>query len=173
MSSTSSFEKQASRTESPPFTTSSNSSGVKPSSQTESPPFLLCPDLSSNQRMSPRTLDHPNATKNIKNLPPSPIPTSRTRIANYDKDNDMYRLNSVHRSASTRDFRRTSLRNQFDVHAYGDYWLGHIRFLHRAEIILVLKLSILTVSLTFPDYIFLLYGPKRINMSCQLVLYML
>ncbi|KAM3712170.1 hypothetical protein ACJW31_01G161700 [Castanea mollissima] len=110
-SSSSSVEKQTSRTESPPLSTSSNSSSVKPSGQTESSPFLFSPDFTStNQRMSLRTPDHPNAKKNIKNM--IPIPISRTRsTANYDNDkNDMYKLKSVHRSASTREFRRTTSR---------------------------------------------------------------
>ena len=112
--SSSSVEKPNSRTESLPLSTSSNSSSVKPSSQTESSTFLFSQDFTStNQRMSLRTPDHPNATKNIKNM--IPIPISRTRsTAKYDNDNDMYKLKSVHRSASTREFRRTS---RFEVHA--------------------------------------------------------
>ena len=113
--SSSSVEKPNSRTESLPLSTSSNSSSVKPSSQTESSTFLFSPDFTStNQRMSLRTPDHPNATKNIKNV--IPIPISRIRsTAKYDNDNnDMYKLKSVHRSASTREFRRTS---RFEVHA--------------------------------------------------------
>uniref|UniRef100_A0A7N2KWK2 Protein kinase domain-containing protein n=1 Tax=Quercus lobata TaxID=97700 RepID=A0A7N2KWK2_QUELO len=116
-SSSSSVEKPNSRTESPPLSTSSNSSSVKPSSQTESSTFLLSQDFTStNQRMSLRTPDHPNAAKNIKNM--IPIPISRTcSTAKYDNDNnDMYKLKSVHRSASTREFRRTS---RFEVHAVG------------------------------------------------------
>lgn len=115
-SSSSSVEKPNSRTESPPLSTSSNSSSVKPSSQTESSPFLFSPDFTStNQRMSLRTPDHPNSKKNVKNM--IPIPISRTRsTANYDNDkNDLYKLKSVHRSASTREFRRTTSR--FEVHA--------------------------------------------------------
>ncbi|KAK7859487.1 putative serine/threonine-protein kinase, partial [Quercus suber] len=115
-SSSSSVEKPNSRAESPPLSTSSTSSSVKPSSQTESSSFLFSPDFTyTNQRMSLRTPDHPNAKKNIKNM--IPIPISRTRsTANDDNDkNDMYKLKSVHRSASTREFRRTTSR--FEVYA--------------------------------------------------------
>ncbi|XP_040999160.1 probable serine/threonine-protein kinase At1g54610 [Juglans microcarpa x Juglans regia] len=110
-SSASSGVKPASRTESPTLTTSSTSSGVKLSSQTASPYFSLSPDVSFNPRMLLNTHHevHPNSSKNTRNLPP--LPTSAV------KDNDMFRFKRVHRSASTRDFRKTGLGNHFD-HVY-------------------------------------------------------
>ncbi|KAG7940884.1 hypothetical protein I3843_16G008300 [Carya illinoinensis] len=109
-SSASSGVKPASRTESPILTTSSTSSGVKPSSQTASPHFSFSPDVSFNPRMLPKTHEaHPNSSKNTRNLPPLPISAV--------KDNNMFRFKPVHRSASTRAFRKTGLRNHFD-HVY-------------------------------------------------------
>ncbi|KAG6671549.1 hypothetical protein I3842_16G008600 [Carya illinoinensis] len=82
----------------PDSTASSASSGVKPASRTESPIML------------PKTHEaHPNSSKNTRNLPPLPISAV--------KDNNMFRFKPVHRSASTRDFRKTGLRNHFD-HVY-------------------------------------------------------
>lgn len=110
ISSASSGVKPASRTERPTLTTSSASSGVKLSSQTTSPHFSLSPDVAFNPRILPETHKaHPKSGNTTRNLPP--LPTSAM------KDNDMFRFKPVHRSASTRDFRKTVLRNHFG-HVY-------------------------------------------------------
>lgn len=85
--------------------TSSNSSGTKPTHLFEMPPNLLQSRIATSKKMSPKTQGHTNAPKNIKNLPP--LPTSRTGSTMYNVNNDMYRLNRVHRSASTREFRNS------------------------------------------------------------------
>ncbi|KAJ4701039.1 Serine/threonine-protein kinase [Melia azedarach] len=98
----------------PPSTASSASSGAKQSRQSQSPPFSLSPVASSHQKMSPRTQGHPNASKNIKNRPP--LPTSKTRTTNYNEDNgNMYRLNRINRSASTREFRKLNQNKQLET----------------------------------------------------------
>lgn len=85
--------------------TSSNSSGTKPTHLFEMPPNLSQSRIATSKKMSPKTQGHTNAPKNIKNLPP--LPTSRTGSTMYNVNNDMYRLNRVHRSASTREFRNS------------------------------------------------------------------
>lgn len=103
-SSTSSSGKLTSQTESPLFTTTSNSSGARLSSQTESSPFLVSPEVSPDQRMSSKTQGHAHAEKNGIEVPQPP--TSRTRIPKHVRGNDIHIIDSVQRSASTRDFRR-------------------------------------------------------------------
>ncbi|KAK9270309.1 hypothetical protein L1049_025887 [Liquidambar formosana] len=95
----------------------STSSGVKPTRRELSPPFLLSPVASPHQKMSPRTQGHPNASQNIKNMPP--LPTSKTRNTNYNKENGN-RFNQVHRSASTREFRKVDQRKHLKLYAVDD-----------------------------------------------------
>ncbi|XP_031251025.1 probable serine/threonine-protein kinase At1g54610 [Pistacia vera] len=98
----------------PSSSTSSTSSSAKQSNQTDTLPFLLSGPTDSRQKMSPGTHDHPNAGKNIKNRPP--LPPSRTRSNNYnDNADNKYRLNQVHRSASTREFRKLSHNNNLET----------------------------------------------------------
>ncbi|KAK0576220.1 hypothetical protein LWI29_013850 [Acer saccharum] len=79
----------------PSSSASSASSGSKPNQKSESPPFLLSP------------------VAGMKNRPP--LPTSKTRGTDYDNDNgNMYRINQINRSASTRDFRRLNQRKLSD-----------------------------------------------------------
>lgn len=157
-SSSSSVEKPNSRTESPPLSTSSNSSSVKPSSQTESSPFLFSPDFTStNQRMSLRTPDHPNAKKNVKNM--IPIPISRTRsTANYDNDKiDLYKLKSVHRSASTGNLEelQVGLRYMQLMSKTHDEIIAYSRV---TQIILLLLSSNQLYLTTFLNYICLFFS---------------
>ncbi|KAJ6709163.1 CYCLIN-DEPENDENT KINASE [Salix koriyanagi] len=91
---------------------SSNSSGKNPTHLFEIPSNLLQSRIAaSKKKMSPNTQGHANAPKNIKNLPP--LPTSRTGSTKYDKD--MYRLNRVHRSASTREVIKFDQGKQLEV----------------------------------------------------------
>ncbi|CAK7346743.1 unnamed protein product [Dovyalis caffra] len=84
---------------------SSNSSGTKPTRLVETPPnLLLSPVATFKKKMSPKTQGHPKASKNVNNLPP--LPASRTGSTKYNVNNEMYRLNRVHRSTSTREFRK-------------------------------------------------------------------
>ncbi|KAA8546596.1 hypothetical protein F0562_002665 [Nyssa sinensis] len=99
--------------------TTSTSSSVKPTRQEESPPSLPSPVVSSRRKMSPRTEAHPKATKNIKNLPP--LPNGKTSTINYNEDNkNIYRLNGVYRSASSREFRKLDQRRHIEVHDLDD-----------------------------------------------------
>ena len=99
--------------------TGSASSSARPTLQEESPPFLLSPVASSRQKMSPRTQDYPNAGNNIKNLPP--LPNSKTFATNRSKENNnMYRSNHVHRSASTREFRNLDQRKHLKPYPLKD-----------------------------------------------------
>lgn len=93
--------------------TSSNSSGTKPTHLFEMPPNLLQSRIATSEKMSPKTQGHSNAPKNIKNLPP--LPSSRTGSTMYNVNNDMYRLNRFHRSASTREFRNFDQGKQLEV----------------------------------------------------------
>lgn len=93
--------------------TSSNSSGTKPTHLFEMPPDLLQSRIATSEKMSPKTQGHSNAPKNIKNLPP--LPSSRTGSTMYNVNNDMYRLNRFHRSASTREFRNFDQGKQLEV----------------------------------------------------------
>ncbi|XVE55117.1 hypothetical protein DITRI_Ditri03aG0134900 [Diplodiscus trichospermus] len=86
----------------PGSSSTSTSSGSKPT-QAESPSILLSPFVSSGQKTSPITHFHSNARGNIRNRPP--LPSSQTRAPNNRKDNgNVYRLNQIGRSASTREF---------------------------------------------------------------------
>nr|QYW07103.1 cyclin-dependent kinase like 4 [Dimocarpus longan] len=90
----------------PSSSASSASSGAKKNQMPESPTFLLSPVATYHETTSPRT-------KGAKNRPP--LPTSKTFGANYDEDNgNMYRINQVNRSASTRDFRRLNQSKQLE-----------------------------------------------------------
>lgn len=93
---------------------SSASSGTKANQQSHSPPFVLFPVAASHhQKMSPRNKGHPNGTKNIKNRPP--LPNSKTRPTTHNEDSgNMYRLNRVSRSASTREFRKLYQNKQLE-----------------------------------------------------------
>lgn len=93
---------------------SSASSGTKANQQSHSPPFVLFPVAASHhQKMSPRNKGHPNGTKNIKNQPP--LPNSKTRPTTHNEDSgNMYRLNRVSRSASTREFRKLYQNKQLE-----------------------------------------------------------
>ncbi|KAH9757697.1 protein kinase domain-containing protein [Citrus sinensis] len=93
---------------------SSASSGTKTNQQSHSPPFMLFPVAASHhQKMSPRNKGHPNGTKNIKNQPP--LPNSKTRPTTHNEDSgNMYRLNRVSRSASTREFRKLYQNKQLE-----------------------------------------------------------
>ncbi|KAK9216392.1 hypothetical protein WN944_008401 [Citrus x changshan-huyou] len=93
---------------------SSASSGTKTNQQSHSPPFMLFPVAASHhQKMSPRNKGHPNGTKNIKNRPP--LPNSKTRPTTHNEDSgNMYRLNRVSRSASTREFRKLYQNKQLE-----------------------------------------------------------
>ncbi|XP_022772372.1 probable serine/threonine-protein kinase At1g54610 [Durio zibethinus] len=96
----------------------STSSGSKPT-QVESPPLLLSLVASSGQKTSPSTHVHSSASRNITNRPP--LPGSQTRAPNYQKDKgNMYRLNQVGRSASTREFRTLNQRKHLE-YAIDDY----------------------------------------------------
>ncbi|CAL5386340.1 unnamed protein product [Camellia sinensis] len=108
-------------------TGTSTSSSMMQSNQEGSPPpppRLLSPYAlsSQQQKMFNRSDAHPNATKNIKNLPP--LPNAKTRPIKYNFDNDdddnMYRLNQVQRSVSTREFRKLDQRKLFKLHAVVD-----------------------------------------------------
>ncbi|KAL7262792.1 hypothetical protein ACSBR1_001030 [Camellia fascicularis] len=108
-------------------TGTSTSSSMKQSNQEGSPPpppHLLSPYVlsSQQQKMFNRSDAHPNATKNIKN--PPPLPNAKTRPIKYNFDNvdddNMYRLNQVQRSASTREFRKLDQRKLFKLHAVVD-----------------------------------------------------
>ncbi|THG03313.1 hypothetical protein TEA_011324 [Camellia sinensis var. sinensis] len=108
-------------------TGTSTSSSMKQSNQEGSPPpppRLLSPYVLSSQQqnMFNRSDAHPNATKNIKNLPP--LPNAKTRPIKYNFDNDdddnMYRLSQVQRSVSTREFRKLDQRKLFKLHAVVD-----------------------------------------------------
>lgn len=95
------------RSHKPRISTSSATSSLKQSNQLEILPFLLSPMAASSQKLLPETHDHPNASKKIKNRPP--LPTFRTSSNNYndtDIADNKYKLNRVHRSASTREFRK-------------------------------------------------------------------
>ncbi|EOY16810.1 Serine/threonine-protein kinase [Theobroma cacao] len=96
----------------PSSSTTSTSSGSKPT-QVESPSLFLSPVASSGQKISPYTHVHSSASRCIRNRPP--LPSSQTRAANYQKDNgNMYRLNQVSRSASTREFRTLNQRKHLE-----------------------------------------------------------
>ena len=93
---------------------SSNSSGKNPTHLFEIPSNLLQSRIAaSKKKMSTNTQGHTNAPKNIKNLPP--LPTSRTGSTKYGVNNDMYRLNRVHRSASTREVIKFDQGKQLEV----------------------------------------------------------
>ncbi|CAK9154180.1 unnamed protein product [Ilex paraguariensis] len=96
------------KSQEPRSSTTSTSSSTKPIREESSPPlpFLL---ESPPQKLSPRSEAHPNATKNIKNLPPLPNAKRSTINCNGTNEN-MYRLNQVQRSVSTREFRKVHQR---------------------------------------------------------------
>ncbi|XP_075517124.1 putative serine/threonine-protein kinase At1g54610 [Primulina tabacum] len=84
---------------------SSSSTNTKPPENGEIP-ALLFPS-----HVVPRTEAHPNGTRNIRNRPP--LPTDNRRTVNYILDHDSsYRLGTVQRSASTRDFRSLENKNR-------------------------------------------------------------
>ncbi|KAL2503736.1 Protein kinase superfamily protein [Abeliophyllum distichum] len=90
----------------PGSSTTNSTLSVKPSEKEVSPPHLL----------SPATESHPSATKNIKNQPP--LPNTMNRATNYNKNyNNMYRLDQVQRSISTREFRSLDKKNLLQLHA--------------------------------------------------------
>ncbi|OMP12255.1 hypothetical protein COLO4_03363 [Corchorus olitorius] len=90
-------------------TTTSTSSSSK-HTRPMSPSNLLSPVASSGQKTSPSTQVHSSASRNIQNRPP--LPGSQTRV---QKDNgNMYRLNQVGRSASTREFRTLNQRKHLE-----------------------------------------------------------
>ncbi|XWS23518.1 hypothetical protein CRYUN_Cryun28dG0021200 [Craigia yunnanensis] len=96
----------------PGSSTTSTSSGSKPT-QAETPSLLLSPVASYGQKTSPVTHVHSSSNRNIRNWPP--LPSSQTRARNYQKDNgNMYRLNQVGRSASTREFRTLNQRKHLE-----------------------------------------------------------
>ncbi|KAJ4831468.1 hypothetical protein Tsubulata_015219 [Turnera subulata] len=88
----------------------SSSSGIKmfkqePVHPCGSPPSLPTPIATAKTMMSPKFHGHPQSMKNVENLPPLPSRNSTTKSNNHPNEN-MYRLNRVHRSASTREFRK-------------------------------------------------------------------
>ncbi|XP_075509461.1 putative serine/threonine-protein kinase At1g54610 isoform X2 [Primulina tabacum] len=84
---------------------SSSSTNTKPRVNGESPTLLFPSSI------VPRTEAHPNGTWNIKNRPP--LPTDNRHAINYILDHDStYRLSTVQRSASTRDFRSLENKNR-------------------------------------------------------------
>lgn len=84
---------------------SSSSTNTKPPRNGESPGLLFPSPV------VPRTEAHPNGTRNLKNQPP--LPTDNRRTVNYILDHDStYRLGTVQRSASTRDFRNSENKNR-------------------------------------------------------------
>lgn len=89
------------RSEEPVSTTSSaSSSSVNLGGQKESPFFFsLSPVRPSEQKISERNEAYPNASgtsRNDKNLPP--LPKSKSRIIAFNKDNNLYKANHIHRS---------------------------------------------------------------------------
>ncbi|KAF9612217.1 hypothetical protein IFM89_038639 [Coptis chinensis] len=87
------------------FHTGSASSSVKPSVREENSPPPPFPGIISHRNDSPRTDGHPNATKNIKNMPP--LPTTKTSTAKYKEGKrNINRSGLDRRSVSTRDFRQ-------------------------------------------------------------------
>ncbi|CAI9778007.1 unnamed protein product [Fraxinus pennsylvanica] len=90
----------------PGSSTTNSTSSVKPSEKEVSPPHL--PSLV--------TEYHPSATKNIQNQPP--LPSTRNRTTKYNKNYDnMYRLDQVQRSVSTREFRSVEKKSLLKLHA--------------------------------------------------------
>ncbi|KAF8404459.1 hypothetical protein HHK36_009344 [Tetracentron sinense] len=96
--------------------TGSTSSSVKPSRHRENPPPTP-PVVSSLRNRSPRTDTHPNATKNIKNLPP--LATFKTSTTNYSEGNEN-RLTLDRRSLSTMDFRNLDQIKMSKLYALDD-----------------------------------------------------
>lgn len=98
---------------------SSTSSGITFAPRVKSPALLLSPVASSHQKIFPRSQDHPNAVKSIKNRPP--LPTSKVYAANYNNGTDnSFRLNQVQRSASTREFRKMKQAHHIGLYAIED-----------------------------------------------------
>lgn len=95
--------------EEPGSASSSTSSGLNQTSRKESPIFSVSPVKSSNLKVSP---------KNAKNLPP--LPKSKARITSFNNDSDIYRLNLINRSLSTREFRKPTRREKLDLYAADD-----------------------------------------------------
>lgn len=88
----------------PGSSTTNSTSSVKPSEKEASLPHLP----------SPVTEYHPSATKNIQ----PPLPSTRNRATFYNKNYDnMYRLDQVQRSVSTREFRSVEKKSLLKLHA--------------------------------------------------------
>lgn len=102
------------QSEEPGSTTSSTSSSVNLTGQKESPFFSLSPIRPSDQKMCERNQGYPNASRNDKYLPP--LPKSKSRIATYNKDNNMYKENRIHRSESTREFRNAAKMEHLELY---------------------------------------------------------
>ena len=85
--------------------TTSTSSGSKPT-RAQSPSHLLSPVASSRKKKSPSTQIHSSASRNIQNRPP----VSSSKAGAHKDDGNMYKLDHVGRSASTREFRALNQR---------------------------------------------------------------
>ncbi|KAK9165732.1 hypothetical protein Scep_000923 [Stephania cephalantha] len=81
--------------------TTRNFSNARP--KEGSSPSAFYPVRASIRKDTPRTDCHPNATKNIKNMPP--LPTNNTGNVKYNERNN-FKSTLERRSMSTRDFRR-------------------------------------------------------------------
>ncbi|PSS31696.1 Serine/threonine-protein kinase [Actinidia chinensis var. chinensis] len=97
----------------------SASSSIKHTIQEGTPRLSLSSNESCQKNMSPSSKAHPNATNNIKNLPP--LPNAKTRIAKYNGDgDDRYTFSQIQRSTSTREFRKLDQRKFHKLHAVDD-----------------------------------------------------
>ncbi|KAJ7974019.1 Serine/threonine-protein kinase [Quillaja saponaria] len=104
--------------EGPGSTTSSTSPSVNTAGPKDNSHLFLPPLISSYPKLLPEGGDHSNGGENIRILPTS-FPKSKSR-ANNKKDDNVFGLNQINRSASTREFRNLSPRDHLGLFAIQD-----------------------------------------------------